>query len=81
MVEHPEPAPPLPQTRTVYRPVPLYPAFGTYLNVSAPISLNVPLLGRDTIEPEVNWVVEKLRNRCVHALPPVDTPVVETASF
>jgi hypothetical protein len=59
----------------------LNPFFGAYLNWSAPISLNVPLPGRDTIEPEVNWVVEKLRMRETHALPLVDTPVVDTDSF
>ncbi len=47
----------------------------------APVWLKVPLLGRDTIELEVIWSVAILRSRVVHALPPVDTPVVETESL
>jgi len=64
-----------------YRSTPLNPARGAYRNPIAPVWLKVPLLGRDTIELEVIWSVAILRSRVVHALPPVDTPVVETESL
>jgi len=80
-VEHPDPPAPRPQTLMAYRSTPLNPDFGAYLNCIAPIWLKVPLLGRETMAPEVIWSVEKLRIRVVHAAPPVDTPVVDTESF
>jgi len=81
MVEHPDPARSLPHTRMLYRSVPLRPALGLYLKRIVPNSVSVPLAGGTVTAAERKTLVAPLRSRVTQALPPVDTPVVDTESF
>jgi hypothetical protein len=81
IVAHPDPARSVPQIRMLYRSKPLNPGFGLYLKRIVPTSVNVPFVGGATTAAERKVLVAPLQNRTPHALPPVDTPVVDTESF
>jgi hypothetical protein len=65
----------------LYRSAPFDPGFGLYLKRIVPTSVNVPFVGGVATAAERKVLVEPLQNRVPHALPPVDTPVVDTDSF
>jgi hypothetical protein len=67
--------------RMLYRSAPLNPGLGLYRKRIVPISVNVPLVGGAATAAERKLLVAPLRNRVAHALPLVETPVVDTDSF